>query len=133
VTPKITGNIILGDKTTLSLDDDGDGTVDRTLQPSLVLNAEESIDFNPQQDDAPEVVVDDTPTVKKSGSYVLAPSSKTGTVVSVDPVVEIVNPKRQISMISAMADIISEVPVIKQKSIEKSDDLPMGKLSLQML
>jgi len=47
VIPSLKGTINLGNTTTLSLDNDGDGTVDQVVEPSSVLNTDESEDLIP--------------------------------------------------------------------------------------
>ena len=51
VTSNLKGTVVLGATTTLELDTDGDGVVDKTLQPSSVLEGEAATDFIPQESD----------------------------------------------------------------------------------
>ncbi len=54
VTLALAGNLIFGTPTTLTLDTDGDGAVDQTLQSTLILDQTQSVDFNPQETDRPQ-------------------------------------------------------------------------------
>ncbi len=47
VTPALTGQVNLGSTATLSLDSNGDGAIDQTIQPSSVINANQSQDLTP--------------------------------------------------------------------------------------
>ena len=47
VTTALTGSVTLGATDSLSLDTNGDGTVDQTVQPSSVVNANQSLDTTP--------------------------------------------------------------------------------------
>ncbi len=47
VTTSLTGTVNLGSATTLSLDTNGDGTTDQTIQPSAILNQDQSQDLAP--------------------------------------------------------------------------------------
>jgi predicted alpha/beta hydrolase family esterase len=53
VTTALVGNFNLGD-VTLTIDTDGDGSMDKTLHPSLALNESESEDYNPQETEEPQ-------------------------------------------------------------------------------
>lgn len=45
VTTSLTGQVNLGSTTTLSLDNNGDGTTDQTIQPSSIINSDQSQDL----------------------------------------------------------------------------------------
>ena len=51
VTPSLLGHINLSSTTTLSLDTNGDGIIDQTLEPTSILDAEQSQDFVPEPPD----------------------------------------------------------------------------------
>lgn len=65
VTPELLGQVNLSaEQTTLSLDTDGDGSTDQIVEPSAVLDSQESEDLTP-----PETQVILTGKEKKDGSY----------------------------------------------------------------
>lgn len=63
VTTGLVGQVNLGATTTLSLDNNGDGTIDQTIQPSLIINdttpPEFSVQFNPATKDLQFIGTDD--------------------------------------------------------------------------
>ncbi len=49
VTNILKGNVNIGSTTTLTLDTNGDGVVEKTLQPNLMLGANDALNFYPEQ------------------------------------------------------------------------------------
>ena len=48
VTTALEGNVNIGNTTTLSLDTNGDGMIDQTLQPTAILDADDAQNFDPE-------------------------------------------------------------------------------------
>ncbi len=71
VTPLLRGSIGIGNVDTLSLDSDGNGTIDQTIQPSSILSANESQDLLPPST-TPEILgTQGKPGFYRSGVHIL--------------------------------------------------------------
>ena len=73
VTTSLTGTVTVGSTTILKLDTDGDGTTDKTLEPTSVLDAQDAENF------APEMSVKN---ISKSHVVAYAPERKTNMAAS---------------------------------------------------
>jgi len=95
VTPSLLGHINLAESTILALDINGDETIDQTLSPSLLLDAQEAKNFVPDQENINEVIPEDNSSNNTT-------SNNTGRKIPLQTVALIETPK--------------EIPKIEQKN-----------------
>ena len=96
VTPSLKGSLTIGPAPTLSLDTDGDGTTDETLEPSETLDAADAQDFYPA---AEETVASDTSgtsetdvSTSTTGTIDTSQNSSRSTVIPIPPASPVAQP-----------------------------------------
>lgn len=112
VTPMLAGGLNASSTSTLALDTNGDGNTDQTLHPSFVLNAAQSVDFNPQETDPPSDQIAVTQTHSTNGH----PNDVVPVPLETPPAPSFVD--SAISMDSQLA--VSILPVLRSEEVRKT-------------